>query len=153
MDAHEYGSEDGPAAIDDQNAYHDAAQLGDLFCSEDAHVLEDNRDLGQHEGEIVHGDSGPESLEEQLNVVYRYSLKRYSKSTFNLVEDDNAESDGSSHSCCHDIIIWTSILEHDNSRVKPTNDNNECNTGEKDAANHNRDISTRNCEPHDERRL
>jgi hypothetical protein len=23
-------------------------------------------------------------LEEQLNVVYRYSLKRYSKSTFNL---------------------------------------------------------------------
>jgi hypothetical protein len=24
--------------------------------------LEDNRDLGQHEGEIVHGDGGPESL-------------------------------------------------------------------------------------------
>jgi hypothetical protein len=63
-DAHEYGSEDGPAAIDDQNAYHDAAQLGDLFCSEDAHVLKDNRNLGQHEGEIVilHGDGGPDSL-------------------------------------------------------------------------------------------
>jgi hypothetical protein len=60
--AHEYGSEDGPAAIDDQNAYHDAAQLGDIFCSEDAHVLEDNRDLGQHEREIVHGDGGPDSL-------------------------------------------------------------------------------------------
>jgi hypothetical protein len=51
-------------------------------------------------------------LEEQLNVVYGYSLKRYSKSIFNLwsmisictnsrrlstiLEDDNAESDGSS---------------------------------------------------------
>jgi len=70
-DAHEHGSEDGPAAVDDKNAYHDPAQLGDLFCREDAHVLEDDRDLGQHEGEIVHGDGGPESLwrKEQLILL------------------------------------------------------------------------------------
>jgi len=57
------------------------------------------------------------------------------------------------HSCCHDMVIWTSILEHDNSRVKPTNDNNECNTCEEDAADYDRDILTRNCESHDERKL
>jgi hypothetical protein len=57
--AHEERATEGPEAVDGGNADHDVAEALDLSLGEDSDVLEDDRDLGEDHGQVVHRDSAP----------------------------------------------------------------------------------------------
>jgi hypothetical protein len=58
-DAHEERATEGPDAVDGEDANHDVAEALDFALSENSDVLEDNGDLGEDQGQVVHWDSAP----------------------------------------------------------------------------------------------
>ena len=58
-DAHEERATKRPDAVDGEDADHDVAEALDLALGEDSDVLEDDGDLGEDQGQVVHWDSAP----------------------------------------------------------------------------------------------
>lgn len=56
---HECRSEDCPAAVDDKNTDHDITELDDFCRGEDPLVLEDDREFGEEQRQVVHWNRGP----------------------------------------------------------------------------------------------
>ncbi|KFY91319.1 hypothetical protein V500_04720 [Pseudogymnoascus sp. VKM F-4518 (FW-2643)] len=82
--AHDDRANDGPQAVDNEDAKHDVAEAVDHGGGEDALVLEDNGEFRQDEGRIVAWDCSPEALHEGRDILLRNRGKGRSEAIFNF---------------------------------------------------------------------
>ena len=81
--AHDDRANDGPQAVDNEDAKHDVTEAVDHGGGEDALVLEDDGEFRQDEGRIVAWDCSPEALHEGRDIL-RNRGKGRSEAIFNF---------------------------------------------------------------------